>query len=71
MTASSGVIPFIASAFGSRSSLVGIAATLLAGRSGAEIPVGWRHFSPLQNVQTGSGASPAYGWIDTVVLPWG
>jgi hypothetical protein len=72
LTASSGVIPFvIMSAFGSHSSLVGIATTLLAARSGADIPVGWRHFSPLQNVQTDSGASPDSGWIDTAVLPRG
>lgn len=66
-----GVIPFITSAFGSRSNLVGTATALLAGRSGAEIPVVWRHFSPLQNIQTGSGASLASGWIDTAILPRG
>jgi len=41
LAASSVVIPFvIMSAFGSHSSLVGIATTLLAARSGADIPVG-------------------------------
>jgi hypothetical protein len=34
------VIPFITSAFGIRSSLVDIATTLLAGRSGVDISVG-------------------------------
>ena len=71
MTDGGVVIPFITSAFGNRSSLVGTASTLLAGRSGAGIPVGWRHVYLFENVQTGSRASPASGWIDTGVLPRG
>ena len=39
--------------------LVGIATRLLDGRKWVRIPVGARHFSLLQNVQTGCGARPS------------
>jgi hypothetical protein len=40
-----------------------------AERSGARIPIAARDFSPLQNVQTDSGAHPASCLTGTEVLP--
>jgi hypothetical protein len=43
-----------------KETVVGIATKLRAGRSVAPNPVRARGFSLLRNVQTGSGAQPAY-----------
>ena len=48
---------------------MGIVTRLLAGWSGFRIPIAARDFSPLQNVQTGSGAHPAPFLMTTGVLP--
>jgi len=48
---------------------VGIVTRLRAGWSGFRIPIAQRDFSPVQNVQTDSGAHPASCLIATEVLP--
>ena len=48
-------------------SVVGIATRLWPARSGVRFPAGPRHFSLLQNTQTGSGTHPVgTGWCFTV-----
>jgi hypothetical protein len=46
----------------------GIVTTLWAGRSEVQFPIGARDFTPLKNVQTSSGANPAFSSVGTVVL---
>ena len=53
----------------SRSSSVGIATELLAGRLGFRTPVGATDFSFLPNVQTDPGTHPACYSMDTGFLP--
>ena len=51
-------------------SSVGIVTSLLAGRSGARIPAGAKHFSNLQNVQTDCGTQPAtYCMVGPTCVP--
>lgn len=53
--------------FVSQGSSVIIVTRLWAGRSEVRFPIGARGFTPLRNVQTSSGAKPAFSWVGTVV----
>ena len=46
---------------------VDVVTRLRGARYGVRIPAGAKHFSPLQNVQTGAGAHPASYSIGTTV----
>jgi len=54
--------------FGSQSTSVSIVARLWAGQSEVQFPIEARDFTPLRNVQTSSGANPAFPSVGTVVL---
>jgi len=54
--------------FVSQGSSVSVVTRLWAGRSEVPFPIGARDFTPLKNVQTSSGAKPAFSSVCNVAL---